>query len=166
MLLLFHTFFSHMHFLINIHAAYNNMEYVFRIFQLLTPLPQQSCTIRIPLCKKALLENTPTLTSLVKGSFLQFCYCGLELHEKFLPVEYTSILISAKNSLCKYNLVQHPGNPGTEWIEQTTCFLTPEHISWYCWAAGTDISCLILPVSLKGDSNSRAVNWNSERIHN
>lgn len=72
-----------------------------------------------------------------------------------LPVEYSSILISAENSLCKYNLVQHPGNPGTEWIEQTTCFLTPEkgseHISWCCWAAGTDISCMVLPVSLIGD---------------
>lgn len=88
-------------------------------------------------------------------AFPQFCYCSLQLHENLLPTEYANILISAKNFLRKYNLVQHPGNPGTEWIEQATCFLTPEsvseHISWCCWAAGTDLSCLVLPVSLVGN---------------
>lgn len=115
--------------------------------------------------KKAVLF--PPLSPLWGVVFHSSAIVACDCMRRLLPVENTSILISAKNSLCKYNLVQHPGNPGTEWIEQTTCFLTPEngseHISWFCWAAGTDISCLVIPLSLIVFSNSQAISWNTER---
>lgn len=132
-------------------------------------LSELSNSKRVKPEKRAVLR--PSLSLLWGVAFRSSAIVACNCKRSLLPVEYTSTLVSAKNSLCKYNLVQHPGNPGTEWIEQTTCFLTPEngseHMSWCCWAAGTDISCLVRPASLMGDfklQGSKLEHWKNTQL--